>query len=121
MLQEREIERVGSSKPIPIDVRVVAATHGDLNTLVAEGKFREDLLYRLNVVPIDVPPLRERVADIPLLVEYFIECAGLNRHGAEDVRALRERSSEPHGLEFCASPVVRQAAKRKQRYRWAGY
>jgi hypothetical protein len=52
---------------------------------------------------------------------YLLECAGINRHGVEDVRALRERNSEPHGLEFCASPVVRQAAKRKQRYRWAGY
>ena len=76
VLQEREIERVGSNKVIPIDVRVIAATHRDLNTLVAEGKFREDLLYRLNVVPIDVPPLRERVADIPLLVEYFIDRFG---------------------------------------------
>jgi len=76
VLQEREIERVGSSKVIPIDVRVIAATHRDLNTLVAEGKFREDLLYRLNVVPIDVPPLRERVADTPLLVEYFIDRFG---------------------------------------------
>jgi formate hydrogenlyase transcriptional activator len=76
VLQEREIERVGSSKPIPVDVRIVAATHRDLNGLVAEGKFREDLLYRLNVIPIDVPPLRERVADIPLLVEYFIDRFG---------------------------------------------
>jgi len=72
VLQEREIERVGSDKPIPVDVRVVAATHRDLNALVSEGKFREDLLYRLNVVPIQMPSLRERAADIPLLVEYFI-------------------------------------------------
>jgi formate hydrogenlyase transcriptional activator len=75
-LQEREIERVGSSRPIPVDVRVVAATHRDLNTLVAEGKFRQDLLYRLNVVPIEIPPLRERAADIPLLVEYFMDRFG---------------------------------------------
>src|SRR5271163_471622 len=76
VLQEREIERVGSSRTIPVDVRVVAATHRDLNALVAEGKFRQDLLYRLNVVPIQMPPLRERVADIPLLVEYFIDRFG---------------------------------------------
>src|SRR5438445_3730979 len=72
VLQEREIERVGSNRPIPVDVRVLAATHRDLNTLVAEGKFRQDLLYRLNVVPIEMPSLRDRAPDIPLLVEYFI-------------------------------------------------
>jgi formate hydrogenlyase transcriptional activator len=76
VLQEREIERVGSSRPIPVDVRVVAATHRDLDSLAAEGKFRQDLLYRLNVVPIQMPPLRERVADIPLLVESFIDRFG---------------------------------------------
>src|SRR5712672_2202860 len=72
VLQEREIERVGSNKPIPIDVRVLAATHRDLSALVAEGRFRSDLLYRLNVVPVTMPSLRERAADIPILVEYFI-------------------------------------------------
>ena len=72
VLQEREIERVGSSRSIPIDVRVLAATHRDLDTLVAEGKFREDLLYRLRIVPIEMPPLRERADDILLLVNYFI-------------------------------------------------
>jgi formate hydrogenlyase transcriptional activator len=72
VLQEREIERVGSDRPIPVDVRVLAASHRDLNKLVSEGKFREDLLYRLNVVPITMPSLRERVSDIPILAEYFI-------------------------------------------------
>jgi formate hydrogenlyase transcriptional activator len=76
VLQEREIERIGGNNSISVDVRVLAATHRDLNALVAEGRFREDLLYRLNVVPIEVPPLRERVADIPLLVEYFIDRFG---------------------------------------------
>jgi formate hydrogenlyase transcriptional activator len=76
VLQEREIERVGSNKPIPVDVRVLGATHRDLSALVAEGKFRQDLLYRLNVVPVEMPSLRERAADIPLLVEYFIDRFG---------------------------------------------
>jgi formate hydrogenlyase transcriptional activator len=72
VLQEREIERIGSDRPIPVDVRVLAATHRDLDKLVTEGKFRQDLLYRLNVVPLAMPSLRERAADIPILVEYFI-------------------------------------------------
>ena len=73
VLQEREIERVGSNRAISVDVRVVAATHRDLKALVADGTFRADLLYRLNVVPIDMPSLRDRADDIPLLAEYFIE------------------------------------------------
>jgi PAS domain S-box-containing protein len=92
VLQEREIERVGSNKAIPVDVRVVAATHHDLNALVAEGEFREDLLYRLNVVPIEVPPLRERVGDIPLLVEYFIDRFGKRagkKFGTIDKKSLK--------------------------------
>ena len=73
VLQEREIERVGGSKPIPVDVRVLAATNRNLKTAIAAGTFREDLFYRLNVFPIQIPSLRERIDDIPLLVTYLIE------------------------------------------------
>jgi two-component system nitrogen regulation response regulator GlnG len=71
-LQEKVIERVGGREPIPVDVRVLAATHRDLESLMQEGRFREDLYYRLNVVTINLPPLRERRRDIPLLVEHFL-------------------------------------------------
>jgi PAS domain S-box-containing protein len=72
VLQEREFERVGGTKPIAADVRVIAATNRDLSASIADGGFRSDLYYRLNVFPIEVPPLRERREDIPLLAEYFI-------------------------------------------------
>ena len=73
VLQEKEIERVGGSQPIPVDVRVLAATNRDLKAAMASGTFRQDLFYRLNVFPIQIPSLRERVDDIPLLVTYLIE------------------------------------------------
>lgn len=72
LLQERSIERLGGRQPIPVDVRILAATNRDLEKALQEGKFREDLYYRLKVVTLQLPPLRERIEDIPLLAEYFL-------------------------------------------------
>src|SRR6266404_5500599 len=73
VIQERQFERVGGSQAIPTDVRIIAATNGDLPAAIAAGTFRADLFYRLNVFPTDVPPLRQRKEDIPMLVEYFVK------------------------------------------------
>ncbi len=72
VLEDRSIQRLGSNKIIPVDVRIIAATQSDLQTIAAEGKFREDLYYRLNVIPVNLPPLRERKTDIPTLFQYFL-------------------------------------------------
>jgi two-component system nitrogen regulation response regulator NtrX len=97
VLQEGVVTRIGGAKSIQVDVRVLAATNKDLESEIAEGRFREDLLYRLNVVPIEVPALRERLEDIPALVEHFAEqlasSAGVvGRKFSEDaVRRLQAR------------------------------
>ena len=88
VLQEREFERVGSVTPIQVDVRILATTNRNLKKWIADGKFREDLFFRLNVIPIDVPPLRDRPEDVPLLADYFIRkyCTGTGKQitGIED-------------------------------------
>ena len=85
VLQERQFERVGGSEPIEVNVRVIAATNRSLQQMVKEGKFREDLYYRLNVVKIDLPPLRDRPEDIPLLVTHFIQKYSLTDSGPKQV------------------------------------
>jgi formate hydrogenlyase transcriptional activator len=90
VLQEREFERVGGNQPIQANVRVVAATNRDLEAAITAGTFRSDLFYRLNVFPIEVPPLRERRDDIPLLVEYFI--AHFARKAGKSFRGINKRT-----------------------------
>jgi formate hydrogenlyase transcriptional activator len=90
VLQEREFERVGSTRPIKVDVRVIAATNRDLNAAIEGDAFRTDLFYRLNVFPIEVPPLRERPSDIPLLVAYFVERYA--RNAGKTIRHVEKRT-----------------------------
>jgi transcriptional regulator with PAS, ATPase and Fis domain len=101
VLQEREFEPVGSDKPVRVDVRVVAATNRDLHIAVKERRFREDLFYRLNVLPIHLPPLRERVGDIPLLVAHFVRL-----HSDKKGQAVEKIETE--------------ALARFERYKWPG-
>jgi formate hydrogenlyase transcriptional activator len=85
-VQEREFERLGSARTISVDVRMIVATHRDLPAMIQEGKFREDLFYRFNVFPIEIPPLRERREDIPLLVNHFT--AKLARRMGKKIRSI---------------------------------
>jgi transcriptional regulator with GAF, ATPase, and Fis domain len=101
VLQEREFERLGGSQRVRVDVRVIAATNRDLRASIAEGRFRTDLFYRLNVFPIDVPPLRQRTEDIPLLIRYLIE-----RYARKAGKSIRRVNSK--------------ALRRLQSYPWPG-
>jgi formate hydrogenlyase transcriptional activator len=91
-VQEHEFERLGSPKTIHVNVRIIAATHRDLWAMIHEGKFREDLFYRLNVFPIEIPPLRERRGDIPLLVNYFV--TKLSRQMGKKIKSIPEQAME---------------------------
>ncbi len=88
VLQEQQFERLGSARTIQVDVRIIAATNIDMESAVREGRFRNDLFYRLNVVPITPPPLRERKDDIPLLIEYFLNAS--NQRNNSDIRMSKE-------------------------------
>ncbi|MDD2903253.1 MAG: sigma 54-interacting transcriptional regulator [Syntrophales bacterium] len=101
VLETKQFERVGDHRPINADVRIISATHRDLESLVAQGKFREDLFFRINVIPIHLPPLRERLEDIPLLVEHFR-------------KRLRRRSGK--GI----TGITREAMKIFLDYPWPG-
>jgi len=106
VLQEREFERIGDTHTTKVDVRIIAATNSDLRRMVAEGTFREDLYYRLNVIPVQIPPLRDRKEDIPLLVQHF-----LDKFRPDGVVGVAGRSP---------ITVSQQAMRHLMQYHWPG-
>ncbi len=100
-LEERRFQRVGSNESIKVNIRLITATNADLETLVREGKFREDLYYRLSVIPLELPPLRERLEDIPLLARHFLKI-----HGNKSGRNVNE--------------ITHMAIKKLMKYNWPG-
>jgi DNA-binding NtrC family response regulator len=117
VLQEREFERIGDSNTTKVDVRVIAATNTDLHRMVSDGQFRGDLYYRLNVIPVQLPPLRERKEDIPLLAQHFLQ-----KFHAETAQALK--SGADGGRAVAARPltttVSQEAMRRLMAFQWPG-
>src|SRR5437773_2370103 len=116
VLQEREFERVGDSHTTKVDVRVIAATNNDLHRMVAGGQFREDLYYRLNVIPVQVPPLRERKEDIPLLAQHFLQ-----KFHTDAAQVFKAAGDSARGVSARAPMTVSQEAMRLlMAYQWPG-
>ena len=92
VLQDKKLERVGDNRPIPVDVRIISASNQDIKEKVRQSEFRIDLFYRLNVIPIEIPPLRDRIEDIPLLAEHFL--ASLNKNLGREITSISTRAME---------------------------
>lgn len=117
VLEQREVTRVGGTQPIPIDVRVVAATNRRLGEEVDAGRFRRDLYYRLNVLRIELPPLRERSEDIPILIQHILETARFNRLSPDQISPGQNTHIPPV---IKVQQVTRPALERLKRHRWPG-
>ena len=117
VLQEREFERIGDTHTIKVDVRVIAATNSDLQKMVGEGTFREDLFYRLNIIPIHLPALRDRKEDIPLLVQHFLSKFSVQEPTAATFKSGQLASSEKTARSLTIS---QQAMRALMAYSWPG-
>ena len=115
VLQEREFERIGDSHTIKVDVRVIAATNSDLTRMVAAGTFREDLFYRLNVIPVELPPLRDRKEDIPLLVQHFLE-----RLAQESAKPAKPTERGAKAMTERTITVSQEAMRKLMAFHWPG-
>jgi DNA-binding NtrC family response regulator len=113
VLQEHEIERVGARKPVPVDIRVIATTNRRLKDHMASGKFRDDLYYRLNVIPLSIPPLRERKDDIPLLIEHFIR---KHSHGGNQPLPRMSQDTIQHFLQYDWPGNIRELENMVERW-----